>query len=189
MSYLPYKVCGLPVIICAQGTLIASVVVGSIQWGSLEAAHWVVWACWYGTLLLSLVSVMLAFYLSLLLSNFAINSRGINFLLEALHMPKNKMRARWASLFALQIPIMLLSYALIAYILGLGLLIIRPLWNDPWGPMSLVSGVHSCNISNSMAPKSDILDRLQLYLEFGSPSAWWLLLPYVILYMSGMRKY
>ena len=82
---------------------------------------------------------MLAFYLGLLLSNFAINPSGNKLLLKALHMPKNTMRARWASLFALQVPIMLLSYALIAYIVGLALLIFWPLWSEPWGPMSWVS--------------------------------------------------
>jgi hypothetical protein len=33
---------------------------------------------------------------------------------------------------------MLLSYALIGYVLGLSLMVIRPLWNDPWGNGSLV---------------------------------------------------
>jgi hypothetical protein len=87
----------------------------------------------------SLVSVMLAFYLSLLLSNFAINPAGNKLLLQALHMPKNKMKGRWASLFALQVPIMLLSYSLMLYLGGLGVLVIRPLWTEPWGPKSLVS--------------------------------------------------
>jgi hypothetical protein len=136
---------------CTQGTLIASVVVGSIQWGSLGTAHWVVWACWYETLILSLVSVMLAFYLSLLLSNFAINPLGDKLLLKALHLSKNNMKARWASLFALQVPIMLLSYSLIAYILGMALLVACPLWNDPWGPMSLVSHARCLSLHNMIS--------------------------------------
>jgi hypothetical protein len=73
-----------------------------------------------------------------MLSNFAINNDGNKILLEVLHKTKNPRKSRWASLFALQMPIMLLSYALIMYVLGLSLMVIRPLWNDPWGNSSLV---------------------------------------------------
>lgn len=111
---------------------------GSIQWTSVSTAHWIVYAAWYSTLVLSLVSVMVAFYQSILLSNFAINTSGNKFLLAALRSSHDKTKARWASLFALQVPIMLLSYALISYIVGLALLVMRPIWNDPWGTNSLV---------------------------------------------------
>jgi hypothetical protein len=80
----------------------------------------------------------MAFYLSILLSNFSINNDGNNILLKVLHKSKYPKKSRWASLFALQMPIMLLSYALIMYIIGLSLLVIRPLWNDPWGNSSFV---------------------------------------------------
>jgi hypothetical protein len=109
-------------------------VTGSVQWKSLDTAHWFVYSAWYGTLLLSLVSVMVAFYLSILLSNFGINTAGNTHLLTALQSTQNKKKARWGSLFALQVPIMLLSYSLIAYVVGLTLLVMRPLWTDPWGP-------------------------------------------------------
>ena len=82
---------------------------------------------------------MAAFYQSILLSNFVINTSGNKLLLAALHSSRDKMKARWASLFALQVPLMLLSYSLVAYILGLTLLVMRPLWIDPWGASSLVS--------------------------------------------------
>lgn len=129
----------------SQGTLIASAVTGSIQWSSLSTAHWVVSAVWYSTLLFSLVSVVMAFYLSILFSNFAIHNNGTNILLAVLHKTRNAEKSRWASLFALQMPIMFLSYALILYILGLSLMVIRPLWNAPWGNSSWVS-VISLNI-------------------------------------------
>ncbi|KAI9861717.1 MAG: hypothetical protein M1813_005066 [Trichoglossum hirsutum] len=120
------------------GTLIASAVTGSIQWSALSTAHWLVPAAWYSTLLFSLVSVTMAFYLSILLTNFSINNDGKNILLKALHKSNHPKKSRWASLFALQMPIMLLSYALMMYIVGLSLLVIKPLWNDPWGHSSFV---------------------------------------------------
>lgn len=75
---------------------------------------------------------MLAFYMSILLSNFAINTLGNKLLLAALQSSRRKLKARWASLFALQVPIMLLSYSLISYVVGLAVLVMRPLWNGPW---------------------------------------------------------
>ena len=125
----------------SQGTLIASATTGSIQWGSLERAHWIVPAAWYITLILSLMSVMVAFYLSILLSNFTINREGNKLLLIALHSRQDPTKGRWGSLFALQVPMMILSYSLIAYITGLSVMVIRPLWIDPWGPSSQVSNL------------------------------------------------
>jgi len=125
------------------GTLVASAVTGSIQWIPQSTAHWIVYAAWYGTLLFSLVSVMIAFYLSILLSNFAINPFGNTLLLRVLHSPKNADKSRWISMFALQIPVTLLSYALMLYIFGLSFLVIQPLWNDPWGHSSLIAIIYS----------------------------------------------
>ncbi|KAE9368909.1 hypothetical protein N431DRAFT_428640 [Stipitochalara longipes BDJ] len=121
------------------GTLIASAVTGSIQWSSLSTAHWFVAAAWYSTLLFSLMSVIMAFYLTILLSNFAIKSDGNAILLKALRKTNYQKKSRWASLFALQMPIMLLSYALIMYIVGLSLMVIRPLWTEPWGNSSFIA--------------------------------------------------
>ncbi|KAH0559487.1 hypothetical protein GP486_003995 [Trichoglossum hirsutum] len=120
------------------GTLIASAVTGSIQWSALGAAHWLVSAAWYSTLLFSLVSVIMAFYLSILLTNLSINNDGDSILLKALCRSGRQKKSRWTSLFALQMPIMLLSYALMMYIVGLSLLVIRPLWHEPWGNNSIV---------------------------------------------------
>ncbi|KAE8445375.1 hypothetical protein EG329_013497 [Mollisiaceae sp. DMI_Dod_QoI] len=121
------------------GTLIASAVTGSIQWSSLSTTHWVVAAFWYSTLLFSLISVIIAFYLTILLSNFAVNVDGNKILLQVLQKKNDPTKSRWWSLFALQMPIMLLSYALIMYVAGLSLMVIRPLWNDPWGDYHLVA--------------------------------------------------
>ncbi|RDL35949.1 uncharacterized protein BP5553_06561 [Venustampulla echinocandica] len=121
------------------GTLIASACTGSIQWSSLQTAHWIVSAAWYGTLVFSLMSVMVAFYLSILLSNFSINPSGPKLLLQTLHRSGNKRKARWGSLFALQLPLMLLSYSLIAYVIGLAVMVVQPLWSEPWGDKSLIA--------------------------------------------------
>ncbi len=111
---------------------------GSIQWPSLSNTYWIVAAAWYSTLLFNLVSVIIAFYLTILLSNFAINANGNNILLRVLHKKNDPTKSRWGSLFALQMPIMLLSYALIMNVTSLSLMVIRPLWNDPWGDYHLV---------------------------------------------------
>ncbi len=84
------------------------------------------------------MSVVMAFYLTILLSNFAIKNDGNAILLKSLRKTKYQTESRWASLFALQMPIMLLSYALIMYIVGLSLMVIRPLWTEPWGNSCLV---------------------------------------------------
>jgi hypothetical protein len=125
---------------CAkQGTLIASAVTGSIQWQLLATAHWFVYPVWYGTLLLSLVCIMVAFYLTILMANFSIHPNGQEILLKTLRQKNDERKARWISLFTLQLPIMLFSYSLISYVLGLLLLVMRPLWNIAWGKDGMVS--------------------------------------------------
>ncbi|KAH8665218.1 hypothetical protein BGZ60DRAFT_411003 [Tricladium varicosporioides] len=83
---------------------------------------------------------MVAFYLSILLSNFAINPAGPKILLKTLHKRGNMRKARWGSLFALQLPLMMLSYSLIAYVIGLAVMVVQPLWSHPWEDRSLVCG-------------------------------------------------
>jgi H+/Cl- antiporter ClcA len=113
-------------------------------------------ALWYSTLLFCLVSVVLSFYLSILLSNFAINTNGSKLLLRVLHKTADPKKSRWESLFALQVPLMLLSYALIGYVLGLSLMVVRPLWKEPWGNSSLVRVLIA----------EDVAKREELTLEF-----------------------
>lgn len=120
-------------IILTQGALLASATTGSLQWGILDSVHWIVPAAWYITLILSLMGVMFAFYLTILLSNFAINKQGDKLLLNSLGRRSDPQKPAWISLFALQVPMMILSYSLISYITGLSVMVLIPLWSDPWG--------------------------------------------------------
>jgi hypothetical protein len=73
------------------------------------------------------------------------NDGGNKALLSVLHKTGNPQHSGWVSLFALQVPIMLLSYALIMYVLGLSFMVVRPLWNDHWEKNSLVCILNLCN--------------------------------------------
>jgi hypothetical protein len=58
------------------------------------------------------------------------NDGGNKALLSVLHKTGTPQHNGWVSLFALEVSIMLLSYAFIMYGLGLSFMVVRPLWND-----------------------------------------------------------
>ncbi|KAI9807524.1 MAG: hypothetical protein M1825_005464 [Sarcosagium campestre] len=114
------------------GTVVGSAVTGSIQWSQLATAHWFVLAVWYGSLVLSLFCVVIAFHLSILIANSDSQLRGPAVFADLLKA-RSTGRARPGVLFILQVPVMLLSYAIISYLVGLGVLVMYPLrlaWAD-----------------------------------------------------------
>ena len=54
-------------------------------------------------------------------------------LLRMVRHEKHAARPSMLCLYILQVPMMLLSYSIISYIVGLGVLVLRPLWLEPWG--------------------------------------------------------
>jgi hypothetical protein len=111
-----------------QGTIIASVVTGSLQWSSVEDGHWVVSGSWVGSLTLSLFCVVIAFHLSILMSTAEIHEDGKVKLMHALRGNRQTSPGK-SGVFVLQTPILLLSYSIISYLVGLAVLVIGPLWN------------------------------------------------------------
>lgn len=130
--------------------------VSSLQWPSLSRAHWLVTAVWYGSLVLALFAVILAFHLSLLIAYYDIHldrdGAIYNLLKGKATLDKDSRGSQEednvehpgnrAVMFVLQIPILLFSYAVLAFLSGLALLAIQPLWAESgWGNDSKVAMV------------------------------------------------
>ncbi|RDW93471.1 uncharacterized protein DSM5745_00793 [Aspergillus mulundensis] len=123
------------------GSLVASSVSGSLQWAisSSENTFWLVLAFWYGALALTLFCVIGAFYTSILVSSFDLRDDGNGDVERLLLSLRGQARndedgggmngpPRRRMLFVLQAPIMLLSYSILSYLVGLLLWIVAPLW-------------------------------------------------------------
>lgn len=112
-----------------QGTVVASTVTASIQWDQAARYHWVIHGFWYGSLVLSLFSVIVAFHLTILLGTYELG-RGHQ-LIDALKQTVSD-KPKFSAMFIFQAPVMLLSYAIISYVVGLSVAVLRPLWTVPW---------------------------------------------------------
>ena len=86
---------------------------------------------WYGSLLLSLWCVIIAFHLGILFSAYDASSDRAARLLDMIKH-RNKLQPRKKSLQVLQMPIALFSWGIISYIIGLAILVLRPLWTSGW---------------------------------------------------------
>ncbi|MCJ1449864.1 hypothetical protein MMC28_000192 [Mycoblastus sanguinarius] len=115
-----------------KGTVVASAVTGSLQWGQLQKAHWLVPAVWYGSLILSLFCVIIALHLNIFMATCETPADSSSVFLKLLKK-ESSAKPRWSSLFILQAPIMTLSYSIMSYLVGLLLLVIQPLWVEDWG--------------------------------------------------------
>ena len=124
--------------VAVASTLVASVVTQSISWPQTSKAHWMVIVLWFGGLLMSLWCVIIAFHLSILFSAFDVGGDRTGALLNMLkHNGKNTPNGY--HLWALQTPIDLFSWAVISYMVGLGVLVARPLWTAAWNTNCWVS--------------------------------------------------
>jgi hypothetical protein len=92
--------------------------------------HWLVRATWDGSLIFSLFCVILAFHLSIVMSTADIRHNGKMELMESLRRDSESSPSI-IGLFILQAPVLLLSYAIMSYLVGLALMVVSPLWNDP----------------------------------------------------------
>lgn len=111
--------------------MIVSAVCSSFSWNRLEQAHWVASAAWYGSVVLSTTSVIEAFHLSIFLSDAEVGGYTDKLLREKLFGSSEK--AKPFALYALQIPIMMLSWSLISYMTGLSLLVCEAWWSTAVG--------------------------------------------------------
>lgn len=110
-------------------------VTASIQWTQVSSAHWSVLASWYGALVLSLFSLIIALHLSILFATLEAYLPDIkpSFTHSGLRQPRRPLM-----LYALQSHILLLSYGIISYVIGLSVMLLRPLWTLEWGDESRV---------------------------------------------------
>jgi len=120
------------------GSIVASAVTGSIQWNQTAAGHWVVLGAWYGGLLLSLFCIIISFHLSIVFATFGARIDGAYRMLDMVRVVKveNKQTVEkpgFGALWILQVPIMLLSYSIISYIVGLIVLVLVPLFRGLGG--------------------------------------------------------
>ncbi|KAF2807173.1 uncharacterized protein BDZ99DRAFT_522798 [Mytilinidion resinicola] len=119
-----YKTAGI------AGAVVASAVTGSLQWSNATEAHWLVRATWDGSLIFSLFCVIIAFHLSIVINTADIRVGGKKELMESLRGDSQSSSSKFG-LFIFQTPILLLSYSIMSYLIGLTLLVVSPLWNHP----------------------------------------------------------
>lgn len=86
---------------------------------------------------MSLICIVTAFHLTLLISLYESDEEALDYLLETLR-GSSDVSPRFLSLYILQVPMMLLSYALISYTVGLSILLLSPLWSAQWNNHSKV---------------------------------------------------
>lgn len=121
-----------------QGTVVASAVTASFSWNGFDVnASWFTLGTWYGSIIFSLVSVIVAFHYIILFTNFNIDPEGPRKVLRAIS--SDGVRPDFVFLYVLQVPEMLLSFSLISYFMGLSLLVTPPLWEEEWGTGMKVS--------------------------------------------------
>ncbi|KAK8081239.1 hypothetical protein PG996_000020 [Apiospora saccharicola] len=132
----------------------AASVTGSLQWGQTEDSHWIVKASWFGSLLLSLFSVITALHLSILMGTVEIPRDGIKGLVSraanSTGETPNKM-----GVFLLQSPILLLSYSIMSYIAGLTIMVVGKLWQGSSGDDQKIAAFFI-----QTAPPEKLLDGL-----------------------------
>ncbi|KAI0172689.1 hypothetical protein GGR52DRAFT_417804 [Hypoxylon sp. FL1284] len=115
------------------GTFIASIVVSSFSWPAIENTHWMVEALWYNSLTMAIVSAVMAFQQSSSLGCALAKVETGHNLLPVLLQREQKNKQKKPShkaVFVLQAPVQLLSYSVLAYFIGLLVLIFYPLAKD-----------------------------------------------------------
>ncbi|KAL8862774.1 MAG: hypothetical protein Q9178_000716 [Gyalolechia marmorata] len=119
--------------VALASTLVAGVTGASVAWTVAESAHWMVLVLWYGSLVMGLYSVIIAFHLSIMLSAYDVFAREERAeRLSDMLKHAAKEEPRWRSQWVLQMPVALFSWSVISYLVGLALLVVRPLWTMGW---------------------------------------------------------
>ncbi|KAI4231530.1 MAG: hypothetical protein LQ349_005554 [Xanthoria aureola] len=117
--------------VALAATLVAGVVGASVAWSGTDDAHWLVLVLWYGSLVMSLYCVIIAFHLAILFNAYDIRPDRAERILDMLKH-REKEEPRWRSQWVLNMPIALFSWSVISYLVGLALLVVRPLWQVGW---------------------------------------------------------
>ncbi|KAL8651759.1 MAG: hypothetical protein Q9226_004564, partial [Calogaya cf. arnoldii] len=117
--------------VALAATLVAGVVGASVAWSAADEAHWLVLVLWYGSLVMSLYCVIIALHLGILFSAYDIRPDRAERILDMLQQ-RDKEEPRWRSQWVLNMPIALFSWSVISYLVGLALLVVRPLWKVGW---------------------------------------------------------
>jgi hypothetical protein len=141
-----------------QCTVLAAAVIGSFSWTTIEEAYWITHGLWHGSLVLSVLGILLAAqqvavlnFLGPLPSSKKVREvdvclgRYLPVLLShngSQYVPRRKMVFTW------QCPLMFMSYSVCAFLAGLTVLVCTPLihrnggWNE------------GCNVSTTQVSKN-----------------------------------
>ncbi|KAI1753775.1 hypothetical protein F4782DRAFT_68040 [Xylaria castorea] len=139
------------------GTLLSGAVIGCFSWNIRDEEHWLGPASWYCCLVLSLFAILSSSTEAFIFSSMKSSLRPIslqsrlsmicvteNYLREvgsfestndsergkSTDPPPVRCHIRWNMVFTWQAPIMLLSYGVIAFLVGISVYIITPLYTD-----------------------------------------------------------
>ena len=156
--------------IAVAATLVAGVVGQSLGWPQASKAHWMVFVLWYGALFMSLWCVILAFHLNILLAAYDVNTDRIGALVNLVKPDEDANKPSPYNLWILQSPVALFSWAVISYMVGLGVLILRPLWTEAWSQDHWVS--NSLNPSFHHVPLSALLQAPICCLRYKRRRGW-----------------
>ena len=92
----------------------------------MPEAHWAVRACWLAALTLVITSVLVAFQQVAGLSGLVATHASHRALHGAL-LNRRTRRPDWKTVFVLQVPVQLLSYAIFLYTVGLAVFVFAPM--------------------------------------------------------------
>ncbi|KAF3909569.1 hypothetical protein AA313_de0205487 [Arthrobotrys entomopaga] len=149
--------------ISIAGVAITAIVTATLSWAAVEQSHWVGIACFYSSLIMSIIGMLLSAQqvtLLTLLGEFPDDWRRVKkkfiegYLNQLLTEEKNhnlsdqivreiprserryivhRWRLSWQMIFVWQIPMMAVGYGFLFYIIGLSALVLTPLFRDGWG--------------------------------------------------------
>lgn len=105
-----------------QGALIAAIVASVFSWPTIISSPWTAKACFYTTLYLSLFAVTCGFQQNITLVRYGKDAEGVAMLQKLLRSTNGKSAGR-LHLFVWQIPIMLVNFSIMSFLMGLSILI------------------------------------------------------------------
>ncbi|KAL1872364.1 hypothetical protein Daus18300_004334 [Diaporthe australafricana] len=125
-----------------SGSLLAAAVIGSFSWPIPDTIHWLGPALWYASLIMSFCAVLLSSSEHFLFAAIRDSTqhpdirRRLSMIMEisggrpeTCCKPPVRAQVRWNMVFTWQAPMMLLSYSLIAFVMGLTICVLTPLYD------------------------------------------------------------
>ncbi|PSN65407.1 hypothetical protein BS50DRAFT_496770 [Corynespora cassiicola Philippines] len=125
-----------------QCTVLAAAPIGAFSWTTIEEAHWLTPGFWYGSLIMSILGILISASEVTVLhilgplpttgrqrKAIAVLGRYTSMLLSKEGRSSSKYVARKKMIFVWQCPLMFMSYSVCGFLAGLTTLVCTPLWN------------------------------------------------------------